>query len=70
MYANKWLMLILFLNVINKMFTNHIYLINMNEQDWALNNLQWLICHKIQTNQPYDKSINILIVICLQIPTY
>ena len=27
------------------------YLINMNREDLALNNLQWLICHKTQPNQ-------------------
>ena len=40
-----------FNNVINKMFTNHIYLIYMYKEDLALNNLQWLICHKTQPNQ-------------------
>ena len=35
------------------MFTNHVYSIYMYKQDWALNNLQGLICHKTQpTNQP------------------
>ena len=33
------------------MFTNHIYLIYMYKEDLALNNLQWLICHKTQQNQ-------------------
>ena len=33
------------------MFTNPIYLIYMYKEDLALNNLQWLICHKIQPNQ-------------------
>ena len=33
------------------MFTNHIYLIYLSKQDLALNNLQWLICHKTQPNQ-------------------
>ncbi len=28
------------------MLTNYIYLIHMNKPDLALNNLQWLICHK------------------------
>ena len=28
------------------MFTNHVYLIYMYKQDLALNNLQWLVCHK------------------------
>ena len=30
---------------------NHTYLIYMYKEDLALNNLQWLICHKIQLNQ-------------------
>ena len=30
---------------------NPIYLIHMYKQDLALNNLQWLICHKTQPNQ-------------------
>ena len=29
-------------------FLNHIYLIYMYKEDLALNNLQWLICHKTQ----------------------
>ena len=33
------------------MFTNHIYLTYMNKPDLALNNLQWLICHKAKPNQ-------------------
>ncbi len=31
------------------MFTNHS--ISMYKEDLALNNLQWLICHKTQPNQ-------------------
>ena len=31
--------------------TNDIYLIYMYKQDLALNNLQWLICHKTKPNQ-------------------
>ena len=30
---------------------NHIYLIYKYKEDLALNNLQWLICHKTQLNQ-------------------
>ena len=30
---------------------NHIYLIDMYKKDLALNDLQWLICHKTQPNQ-------------------
>ena len=33
------------------MFTNNIYLIYMNKLNVALNNLQWLICHKTKPNQ-------------------
>ena len=36
------------------MFTNHIYLIHMNKPDLALNNQQWLICHKTKPNQTKD----------------
>ena len=32
-------------------FTNHIYLIYMYKLDLALNNLEWLICHKTKPNQ-------------------
>ena len=38
-------------NVINKLFTNPIYLIYIYKEDLALNNPQWLICHKTQPNQ-------------------
>ena len=31
--------------------SNHKYLIYVYEEDLALNNLQWLICHKTQTSQ-------------------
>ena len=30
---------------------NHIYLIYMNKEDLALDNLQWLMYHKTQPNQ-------------------
>ena len=40
-----------FKDVIKKMFTNPIFLIYMYKEDLALNNLQWLICHKTQPNQ-------------------
>ena len=33
------------------MFTNHINKIYMNKSDLALDNLQWLICHKTKPNQ-------------------
>ena len=32
-------------------YKSYIYLIYMYEQDMALNNLQWLICHKTEPNQ-------------------
>ena len=32
---------------------NHIYLIYMYKEDLALNNLQWLMCHKSQPNNIY-----------------
>ena len=32
-------------------FINHVRLIHIYEEDLALNNLQWLICHKTQPNQ-------------------
>ena len=31
-------------------WTNHIFDVYMYKEDLALNNLQWLICHKIQPN--------------------
>ena len=40
-----------FENVINKMFTHVLYLICMYREDLALNNIQWLKCHKTQPNQ-------------------
>ena len=33
---------------------NHIYLIYMYKEDLALNNLQWLICHKTKQNHLKD----------------
>ena len=36
----------LFKNVIYKMRLEIIYIIYMYKKDLALNNLQWLICHK------------------------
>ena len=42
-----------FKNVINKMCLETIYLIYVDEKNLALNDLQWLICHKtnIKPNQ-------------------
>ena len=40
-----------FKNVINKMCLQIIYTQYMYKQIWAINNLQWLICHKTQSNQ-------------------
>ena len=47
----------LFKNVINKMCLQIMYLIYMYKADLVLNNLQGLICHKIQLSQawhPFD----------------
>ena len=38
---------------------NHIYLINMYKEDLALNNLQWLICHKTKPKQTILKSFTL-----------
>ncbi len=38
---------------------NHIYLIYMYKEDLALNNLQWLICHKTQPNPTQSYISNI-----------
>ena len=46
-----------FKNLINNVFTNHIYSIFMNKEDLALNNLQWLICHKTKPNNIYECKI-------------
>ena len=35
---------------LNQTKINHIYLIYMYKEDLALNNLQWLICHKTKPN--------------------
>ena len=40
-----------FKDVVYKMCLEIIYLIYIYEKDLALNNLQWLICHKSQPNQ-------------------
>ena len=40
-----------FKNIINKMPLQIIYIIYMNKEDLALNNLQWFICHKTHPNQ-------------------
>ena len=39
-----------FKNVIKKMCLEILYLRYMYKEDLALNNLQWLICHKTQPN--------------------
>ena len=44
-----------FRNVIDKMFTNYIHLIDMNEQDLALDNLQWLIYDKTQPTKNHTQ---------------
>ena len=40
-----------FKNVIDKMCLEIMYIIYMYKEDLALNNLQWLICHKAKPNQ-------------------
>ena len=53
----------LFKNIyFQNVFTNYIYLIYMYKEDLALNNLQWLICHKTKVNKKfqYKKYIQIL----------
>ena len=40
-----------FQNVICKMNLEIIYLIYIYKKDFALNDLQWLICHKTKVNQ-------------------
>ena len=40
-----------FKNVIYKMCLKIMYLIYMYEKDLAINNQQWLICHKTKLNQ-------------------
>ena len=47
-----------FKNIINKML-QIIGLINKYSEDFALNNLQWLICHKTQPNQTKSYLFNI-----------
>ena len=42
----------LFKNVTYKLFTNHIYLIY--KKGSGINNLQGLICHKIQNTDPFE----------------
>ena len=44
-------------------YKSYIYLIYMYKVDLALNNLQWLICHKTQSNQiiTFIRSISVQI---------
>ena len=44
-------------------YTNHIYLIYMYNEDLALNNLQWLICHKTKPNETKSYIFDIYIYI-------
>ena len=37
----------------NQTKPNHIYLIYMYKEDLALDNLQWLICHKTKRNETF-----------------
>ena len=48
-----------FKNVINKMCLHIIYLEFLYEEDLALNNLQWLICHKNKPNQTKPFNFNL-----------
>ena len=41
----------LFKNVINKICLGIIYLIYMYKEDLALNDLQWMMCHKTKSKQ-------------------
>ena len=49
--CKKKMSLGLFKNVIYRMYLKIIDLIYMYKNDLALNNLQWLICHKTKPNQ-------------------
>ena len=40
---------------LQNVFTNHMYLIDMQKQDLALNNLQWLMCHTTKQNESNTK---------------
>ena len=40
-----------FKNIVYKMSLEIIYLIYVYKKDLALNNIQWLICHKTKHNQ-------------------
>ena len=58
LYSSTWNYLIMLKKGhLQNVFTNHIYLIYMYEQELALNNLQGLICHKTQTNQTITLSV-------------
>ena len=41
---------------LNPTKANPIYLLYMYKGDLALNNLQWLICHKIKPNPPSTRT--------------
>ena len=49
--AGKKMSLGSFKNVINKICSQIIYIYCMFKEDFTLNNLKWLICHKTQLNQ-------------------
>ena len=42
----------------------------MYKIDLALNNLQWLMCHKTKPNQTTSKHINILIILFINFVCY
>ena len=49
------------------MYLQIIYLIYMYKQYLALNNFQWLICHKTPTNQPNNQPSNFVAIQKIQI---
>ena len=52
-----------FKNVINKICLQIIHILNMHREDLVLNNLQWLIGHKTQPNQPFKLCTNKWIIL-------
>ena len=49
-----------FLKNVSKIFTNHIYLVDVYKKDLALNNRQWLICYKTKPNQTKPNHIYLI----------
>ena len=54
---------------LHNVFNNHIYLICMYKQNLALNNLQWLICHKPQIKRNQTPSLIFLFFIFFLVVT-